>query len=135
MEYTLQALQRISARRKGHRLFINCSILILAILQPTYRQTPTGGVITPIASVRTTIMPRWSSLNPSDFTVGSSTGTRIKIAAPGSMKVPTTSRRTTNRRRNSHGNCTAGAKAAKTLVGISSIAKIYDNAAAVDITR
>src|SRR5699024_730908 len=75
----------IIARTKG-------SNVVLPTRAPTNSDTPTGGVINPIAKLATMMIPKWVGSIPIDVTTGSKIGVKITIAAIASMKVPTISK-------------------------------------------
>ena len=62
--------------------------------EATNRFSPSGGVMKPIDSTQITTMPTWVGSAPTVYITGSSTGTRIRIAARVSMNMPTKSRKT-----------------------------------------
>lgn len=70
------------------------SSLIFAILAPTNRLTPTGGVHIPITRLTTRIVPKCTGLTPSYVTMGSRMGDKIMIAARVSISIPTKNKNT-----------------------------------------
>ena len=76
------------AIRKGMTAMLNFSILILPILHPTKRFTPTGGVRKPMDAQMIMTMPKWMGCIPNSVATGSSSGVRMSMFASASIKVP-----------------------------------------------
>ncbi len=75
------------------------SIGTFPIEATTKRTAPTGGVLSPILSARTTVMPKCSGWMPSWAAIGARIGVRMMIDAVRSMKQPTMRRRMQTSRR------------------------------------
>ena len=66
---------------KGAVAITHCSNLTPDTLDSTYSTIPTGGVSSPSIRFKITMMPRWTGSMPTFSAIGSSTGTRMVIAA------------------------------------------------------
>ena len=82
----------IIAMNKGISGLITWVIFKLAIEQPTNSPETPGGVKSPINKLKTIIIPKWTSLIPSSWTIGRNIGVNIKTAGVMSINIPTNSR-------------------------------------------
>jgi len=73
------------------------------IPQLTKRHTPTGGVAMPMAKFKTMMKPKCSGSMPNPCAMGASIGASRIIAAPDSINMPTTRRKTFTSKRNKRG--------------------------------
>ena len=78
------------AERNGSSGRTNFSIGRPLMAIPTNSQSPTGGVMCPIAEATTQTMPKWIGCTPTALATGNSTGTVTRMISDGVRKVPST---------------------------------------------
>ena len=75
--------------KKGNPALLTFPIEVFPILDATKRQTPTGGVVSPIIKLRTAITVKWIGSTSTSIATLSNIGNKINNAAMVSIKVPT----------------------------------------------
>ena len=75
--YVINIRAAIAANRNGTTAFDISARLISAMLHATYRFTPTGGVICPIARLTVMITPNSKRSTPTELRIGIKIGSKI----------------------------------------------------------